>query len=165
MSKMQKVKRKPAKSKAYKSQAGGKATQIRVATIWKNQTKAGKPWYSLVLDTGERLSSFDPGVIFLAGGDPKRKVNNFDPPAILEGKIVDRGGYKHFELLNDDRPQQDLSKVAVPPPKADESDAISRMSILRTATMLMEYEKNRSPKRFQEIVKMCENYVFHGKLQ
>jgi len=142
----------------------GEVTQVRVATIWRNQTKAGKPWFSLVLDTGERLASFDPGVIFLAGGDPKKKVNNFNPPAVLEGRIVEKGGFKHFELLDDDRPKDTVQLPPTPAHRSDD-DAISRMSILRTAAMLLEYEKNKSMKRFQELVKLCENYVFFGRLE
>jgi len=143
-------------------------TTIRVATIWKNQTKVGKPFYSLVLETGERLTSFDSGVVFLAGGDAKQRVNNFNPPAVLEGHIVERGGYKHFELPKDSKkqsPQAAQAQATTYKRSQEEADSISRMSILRTAAMLMEYEKTKSMKRFAELIKICEKYVFEGKVE
>jgi len=141
-------------------------TAIRIATIWSNKTKSGKPFYSLVLETGERLVSFDSNVVLLAGGDLKKNVNNFNPPAVVEGYIVDSGGFKNFRLPKDvQKAASQTEQAATPKRTQEESDAISRMSILRTAAMLLEFEKVKSMKRFAELIKICEKYVFEGKIE
>jgi hypothetical protein len=159
MPKKSKTTKKPVKKTGNESNL----TSISVVAIWKNWSdKLKKNYWTFVLEDNSRLACFDPKVLEELNLDTKEKVSRFDFPQKMSVQI--KGNY--IVSTKEGQPIQEpkaSSKQWTPKSSGNTNANIDRMSVLRTAVMFLEHQKNKSLKNLQEITAIFEKYVQSGK--
>jgi len=160
---MTKKSAKTVKKSAKKTGKKSNLTSISVVAVWKNWSdKLKKNYWTFVLEDNSRLACFDPKVLEELNLDPKEKVSRFDFPQKMSVQI--KGNY--IVSTKEGQPIQEpasSSKRWTPKSSGNANANIDRMSVLRTAVMFMEHQKNKSLENLQEITAIFEKYVQSGK--
>ena len=160
---MAKKSTKAVKKQPKKEENNSGLTSISVVAIWKNWSdKLKKNYWTFVLEDNSRLACFDPKVLESLNLDPKEKVTRFDFPQKMSVQI--NGNY--IVSTKEGQPIQESntsSKHWTPKPSEKSNANIDRMSVLRTAVMFLEHQKDKSLKSLQEITAIFEKYVKSGK--
>jgi len=160
---MAKKSTKAVKKQSKKEEKDSGLTSISVVAIWKNWSdKLKKNYWTFVLEDNSRLACFDPKVLEELNLDTKEKVSRFDFPQKMSVQI--KGNY--IVSTKEGQPIQEpasSSKRWMPKPSGNANANIDRMSVLRTAVMFLEHQKNKSLKNLQEITAIFEKYVQSGK--
>jgi hypothetical protein len=161
---MAKKSTKAVKKQPKKEEKNSNLTSISVVAIWKNWSdKLKKNYWTFVLEDNSRLACFDPKVLEELKIDLKEKVVRFDFPQKLEVKV--NGNY--IVSTKEGQPVQESAKSSksFTPRFFNKSNSanIDRMSVLRTAVMFLEHQKDKSLKSLQEITAIFEKYVQEGK--
>jgi len=161
---MAKKSTKAAKKQPKNNEKESGLTSISVVAIWKNWSdKLKKNYWTFVLEDNSRLACFDPKVLEELNLDLKEKVIRFDFPQKIEVKV--NGNY--IVSTKEGQPIQEpasSSKSFTQRFSGKSNNAnIDRMSVLRTAVMFLEHQKDKSLKSLQEITAIFEKYVQSGK--
>ena len=167
----------------------GESETFLVSTVWKNAMQygpqQGQAYWNFVLADGSRIPCYDSGVVKATGIDINQQRTYFDPPQEFEFEYElrkDKTIITGFEGTREIRKQvtpgakyntgtSNQAQYSKTPPykktyyskSPADNEAITRMSVLRTAVEFLAYQKVKTQAVLQKITSEFESFVKTGK--